>query len=133
MDVGSIDSLTSELVDEVAELGSQIVVISILPPCSPRSSRLLYRRLRERYPDVRVLVGYWSALPDERLERRFALDAKDKLVTSLGEGVAAVKSAAAGMRAGGEADSDAGDLAPNGQPQRELDTAANGTRVSPGR
>ena len=58
--VGSVDSLTNELVDEVAELGSRIVVISILPPCSPRNSRLLYRRLHSRFPDMRVVIGYWN-------------------------------------------------------------------------
>ncbi|HEY3391367.1 MAG TPA: AI-2E family transporter, partial [Lacipirellulaceae bacterium] len=39
-------SLTSELVDRVATTASDLVVISILPPISPRDSRLLWKRLR---------------------------------------------------------------------------------------
>ena len=104
VDVGSVDSLTNELVDEVAKLGSQIVVISILPPCPPRNSRLLYRRLHRRYPNMRVIIGYWNALPGEHLAQRFDLSEPDKLVTSLAEGIVAVRAAAAGLNPDSVAD-----------------------------
>ncbi|MEX2316111.1 MAG: AI-2E family transporter [Pirellulales bacterium] len=112
VDVASVDSLTNELVDEVARLGSQIVVISILPPCSPRNSRLLYRRLRGQYPNLPVIVGYWSAVPGEHLAQRFELSEPDKLVTSLSEGVEAVRSAANGLRSDADAQRPAQPAAP---------------------
>jgi hypothetical protein len=91
VDVGSIDSLTNERVDEAARLNSQIAVISIVPPCSPRSSRLLGRRLHQRYPDLPVIVSYWSAVRGERLQQRFDLNEPDRLTINLAEAIAAVK------------------------------------------
>jgi predicted PurR-regulated permease PerM len=91
VDVASVNSLTNELVDEVARLESQIAVISILPPCSPRSSRLLTRRLQARYAELPIVVGYWSAVLGEHLEARFELSDPSRLVTSLAEAVEAVR------------------------------------------
>jgi hypothetical protein len=104
IEVGSINSLTNELVDEVAKRKCDLVILSILPPSSPRNSRLLRRRLRERCPKLPVIVGYWSALPGERLERRFNLASSDKLVTRLSECVAAVRHAQAKSQADGGTD-----------------------------
>jgi predicted PurR-regulated permease PerM len=97
VDVGSADSLTNELVDEVAHRNCNIAVISILSPSSPRNSRLLRRRLHERFPDLKVIIGYWGALHGERLERRFGLGDSDQLVTRLSDCVEIVRRAAAGM------------------------------------
>jgi predicted PurR-regulated permease PerM len=94
-DVSSTVSLTSEVVDEVAKLESQIAVVSILPPCSPRNSRLLCRRLEQRYPDLPIIVGYWNAVPTEPLHKRFDLGDSNRLVTSLKDAVAAVRTEAA--------------------------------------
>jgi hypothetical protein len=94
-DVSSAESLTGEVVDEVAKLASQIAVVSILPPCSPRNSRLLGRRLAQRYPDLPIIVGYWSAVPTEPLHKRFELSDPKRLLTSLRDAVTAVRAEAA--------------------------------------
>jgi predicted PurR-regulated permease PerM len=96
-EVGSPDSLTNEIVDEVEERRTQVVVISIMPPSSPRNSRLLYRRLRERYPDLPIIIGYWNAVQGEHLEARFGFAARDHLVTSLQTATAEVRQAAASL------------------------------------
>jgi predicted PurR-regulated permease PerM len=92
------ESLTSELVDRVAESASDIVVISILPPIAPRDSRLLWKRLRARYPDLPIIVGFWhgettkdTLLPPEH-------DAASKVVTTLDEAVTRVRSTAAQLQ-----------------------------------
>jgi hypothetical protein len=103
VDVASVDSLTNERVDEVAHLESQIAVISILPPCSPRNSRLLCRRLQLRYGELPVIIGYWHAVQGEQLQQRFALSDPSRLVTSLAQAVAAVRSEAARLRHSGDA------------------------------
>jgi predicted PurR-regulated permease PerM len=95
VDVGSVESLTNELVEEVEKLDSEVVIVSILPPCSPRNSRLLCRRLQSRFPNLPVIVGYWNAVRGENLQQRFELNEPGRLVTSLAEAVAAVRNEAA--------------------------------------
>ncbi len=51
-----VKSLTSEVVDRVADSNSDIVVISIVPPIRSRESRLLWKRLRSRYPHLPIVV-----------------------------------------------------------------------------
>src|SRR5436190_14852498 len=46
-----VNSLASQVVDRVADSESDVVVISALPPLQPRDSRLLWKRLRNRYRD----------------------------------------------------------------------------------
>jgi hypothetical protein len=74
------------------------VVISVLPPIRPRDSRLLWKRLRTRYPDLPIIVGYWvgknvteSLLPPQG-------DESSKVATSLAEAVSLVRSAAGQLR-----------------------------------
>jgi hypothetical protein len=129
VDVGSADSLVNEVVDEVEKRDCDVVVISILAPSSPRNSRLLRRRLRERFPDLPVIIGYWGALHGDRLERRFGLSDKDKLVTRLSDCVAAVRQAATALPADDdEADDHGGDNAARSQSEAAALTTASGNR-----
>jgi predicted PurR-regulated permease PerM len=59
---GGIKSLTNEVVEQVADSECDLVIISILPPIGPRDSRLLWKRLRSRYPSLPIIVGYWAEL-----------------------------------------------------------------------
>ena len=92
------ESLTSELVERVAEYASDLVVISILPPISPRNSRLLWKRLRDRYPSLPIIVGFWNSagmkdalVPPEE-------DTATKVATTLAEAVALLRNTAAQLR-----------------------------------
>lgn len=95
VDSGAAGTLTSEAVDRVAENESDIVVISVLPPIRPRDSRLLWKRLRQRYPKLPIIVGYWlgsnateSLLPPPG-------DDASKVATTLAQAVALIRSTAA--------------------------------------
>jgi methylmalonyl-CoA mutase cobalamin-binding subunit len=95
VDSSPAGTLTSEMVDRVAASDSNIVVISILPPIRPRDSRLLWKRLRTRYPHLPIVVGYWvgpnateSLLPPRG-------DETSRVATSLSDAVALVRSTAA--------------------------------------
>jgi predicted PurR-regulated permease PerM len=91
-------SLTSELVDRVATTSSDLVVISILPPISPRDSRLLWKRLRARYPDLPIVAGFWSAgVGKDSLEPPEG-DQATKVATTLAEAVTLVRSTAAQLK-----------------------------------
>ena len=90
--------LTSEVVDRVADSQCDIVVISILPPIRPRDSRLLWKRLRGRYPNLPIVAGFWTdsnnldglSVPEN--------DPASKAATSLAEAVALVRTMAAQQR-----------------------------------
>ena len=86
------------MVDHVAKLAIDVVVISILPPIAPRDARLLWKRLRSRYPELPIIVGFWSGsavieplMPPEH-------DSATKIATKLSEAVALVRSLAAQRR-----------------------------------
>ena len=98
VDTDAPDALTSEVVDHVAKLAIDVVVISILPPIAPRDARLLWKRLRSRYPELPIIVGFWSGsavieplMPPEH-------DSATKIATKLSEAVALVRSMAAQRR-----------------------------------
>jgi hypothetical protein len=70
VEMPAAEALTGELVDWVESLKIDVAVISVLPPLPTRSSRLLCRRLRERYAELPILVGYWTEEPPEEVSRR---------------------------------------------------------------
>jgi methylmalonyl-CoA mutase cobalamin-binding subunit len=66
VEVEPAELLTSELVDRVAKTASDVAVISILPPIAPRDSRLLWKRLRARYPELPIIVGFWNCAANQK-------------------------------------------------------------------
>jgi predicted PurR-regulated permease PerM len=88
------DLLTSEMVDRVAMTASDVVVISILPPIAPRDSRLLWKRLRARYPDLPIIVGFWNCPANQRPMPPDE-DEATKVACTLSEAVALVRVAVA--------------------------------------
>jgi predicted PurR-regulated permease PerM len=84
-ETGTTTSLTSELVDSVAESEADIVVISVLPPIAPRDSRLLWKKLRSRYPTMPIVVAFWTAEKDKDALAEPVADAASRVVTTLSE------------------------------------------------
>lgn len=91
------ESLTSEMVDQIAESESDIVVISVLPPIAPRGARLVWRRIRDRYPDLPIVVGFWTVKGDREELAEPVEDATSRAVTTLAEAVSVVRSIAASV------------------------------------
>jgi methylmalonyl-CoA mutase cobalamin-binding subunit len=94
IDIGSSESLATEIVDQVATLETDVVVISMVPPIALRQTRLLWRRLRSRYPTLPIVLGCWSASSEGNLIRQFGTDDNSHAVTTLAEALAEVRSAA---------------------------------------
>jgi methylmalonyl-CoA mutase cobalamin-binding subunit len=92
---GTIESLTSEVVEQVAESESDIVVISVVPPIAPRDSRLLWRRLRHRYPHLPIVVGFWTAENDKQSLAEPVEDSASRIVTTLAGALVVIRSLAA--------------------------------------
>jgi hypothetical protein len=91
---GAVSALTSELVDSVESLHVDLVILSIIPPLPPRSSRLLCRRLHDRYPQLPVVIGYWGGGKAEEIRRRLA-DDQSEIVTTLAAAVERTRAIAA--------------------------------------
>ncbi|QDT75496.1 AI-2E family transporter [Lacipirellula limnantheis] len=102
VELGAVTALTSELVDSVDALHVDVVVLSIVPPLPPRSSRLLCRRLHDRYPQLPVVIGFWGAGKAEDIRRRLA-DDQSEVVTTLAAAVDRVKAIAARPQLAGKA------------------------------
>lgn len=102
VDLGAVTALTSELVDSVDALHADVVILSIVPPLPPRSSRLLCRRLHDRYPQLPVVIGFWGAGKAEDIRRRLA-DDQSEVVTTLAAAVDRVKAIAARPQLAGKA------------------------------
>jgi predicted PurR-regulated permease PerM len=60
MEIGSAEILTAELLDRVAKHEAAVVCIGALPPGGLAHTRYLCKRLRARFPDVKIVVGRWG-------------------------------------------------------------------------
>jgi methanogenic corrinoid protein MtbC1 len=86
VELAGAGSLTGELVELIAEQKIEIVAISILPPLPPRYSRLLCTRVRSRYPELPIVVGYWCESCAPELEHRLCAET-GQTVTNLAAAV----------------------------------------------
>jgi hypothetical protein len=77
------DVLKSEVLERVAELAPQAVYVSALPPAAVLHASFLCKRLRPRFPDLKIVVALWHA--DGDLEkgraRLLAAGASEVVVT----------------------------------------------------
>lgn len=97
VDVPMAEALTGEVVDRIESLKIEIAVICILPPLPPRSSRLLCRRLHERYPQLPIVVGHWCEAVVEGSRRSLCAE-EGTVVSSLAAAVEQVQIIAARPR-----------------------------------
>jgi methylmalonyl-CoA mutase cobalamin-binding subunit len=56
----SVEKLASEYVQLVESQGVQVVMISALPPAAVTHARYIVKRLRARFPDIKIIVGLWT-------------------------------------------------------------------------
>jgi predicted PurR-regulated permease PerM len=87
-------ALTNEVVDRVADSESDVVVISVLPPVESRDTRLLWRRLRNRYPNLPIVVGFWNCATTNEGLPTPENDPASKIAVTLAEAVAIVRALA---------------------------------------
>jgi predicted PurR-regulated permease PerM len=60
MEIVSAEMLTAELLERVAEHEPAAICIGALPPGGLAHTRYLCKRLRARFPEVKVVVGRWG-------------------------------------------------------------------------
>jgi predicted PurR-regulated permease PerM len=98
--VAAVESLTSERVEAVETSQADLVVVSVLPPLPPRDSRLLCRRLRERYPALPIIVGYWDPAAGQESHHRLAAKDDGEIVGTLADAVERARAIASRAPAG---------------------------------
>src|SRR5262249_38463602 len=60
MEIVAADVLTAEMLQRVAEHDPAVVCIGALPPGGLAHTPYLWKRLRARFPDVKIVVGRWG-------------------------------------------------------------------------
>jgi predicted PurR-regulated permease PerM len=78
----------ANLSNELATFAPRVAVISALPPFAVGQARSLCKRLRQRQPDLRILVGLWNFEGGTvKAQDRIGPNAADMIVTSLQQAV----------------------------------------------
>ncbi len=78
--------LTGEMIEEVSKLSTRQFCISVTPPGATRRALYTYKRLRERFPDARILIGVWGEPAGDNVRlSRFRTIASDGVYTTLQE------------------------------------------------
>jgi hypothetical protein len=78
----SLSAAVNEIVGITPQAGD-VVCISALPPFALLNARNLSKRLRSRFPELKILVGLWTLSDGESAAERFAPSAVDTVVTTL--------------------------------------------------
>ncbi|MGH7322501.1 MAG: AI-2E family transporter [Candidatus Rokuibacteriota bacterium] len=80
----SAEMLAAEAVAEVEVQRAKVVCIAAVPPGGLTQSRYLCKRLRQRFPDLRILVGRWGLAGNlEENQTLLAAAGADAVATSL--------------------------------------------------
>lgn len=85
-------SVTTEVLERLAQDPATILCISALPPFVFTQTRALCQNLREHLPQNRILVGMWQSPQNPDLIReRFGSAAPDRVTTSLAAALAQIE------------------------------------------
>jgi predicted PurR-regulated permease PerM len=78
--------LTAEVLELIAEHGAKTVLISAVPPHAAAHAGALAKRLRRRFPELRILIGLWTREGDiQRARARLLQSGADEVVTTFPE------------------------------------------------
>jgi len=85
VDVTPANQLSAELVARIEKAEPDVLCIVAVPPGGLAHARYLCKRLRQRFPDLKIVVGRWGLAEDSVESNRRALTAAgaDEVTTSL--------------------------------------------------
>ncbi|MCY2994030.1 MAG: AI-2E family transporter [Planctomycetota bacterium] len=75
VEVAGVELLTADLVAQVAEQAPALVCIGALPPGGLAHTRYLCKKLRARFPAVKIVVGRWGLVGNVQTNREQLQDA----------------------------------------------------------
>ncbi|MCE9606994.1 MAG: AI-2E family transporter [Planctomycetia bacterium] len=88
VEVASTRTLASEMLTRVAENPAGVVCVSALPPFAATHARYLCKRLRPKFPKLKIVVGLWTtAGSGKKAQERLTETGIDRFVTTLQESV----------------------------------------------
>lgn len=104
--VAGDEALASELVEQVADFRPAVVVIATMPPGGLSHAKYLVTKLRQRFPEVKVVVGRWgSEGPEEtRAEALANTDGVDRTIAGTRKRLTEMHSLLADAAADGQAE-----------------------------
>jgi hypothetical protein len=84
VEVTAVETLTSELIAQVAEKSPSLVCIGALPPGGLAHTRYLCKRLRARFPKIKIIAGRWGLKGNlETNQHQLQEAGADAMVTTL--------------------------------------------------
>ena len=75
VEIAAVETMTADLVAQVAEQTPALVCIGALPPGGLAHTRYLCKKLRARFPEVKIVVGRWGLTDDVEANREQLQDA----------------------------------------------------------
>ena len=82
----SVQSLAGEMLAQVSEEAPSVVCVSALPPLAATHARYLCKRLRPKFPQLKIVVGLWQTSGStKKAQARLAKIGIDRFVTTLAE------------------------------------------------
>ena len=75
VEIAAVETLTADLVAQVAEQAPALVCIGALPPGGLAHTRYLCKKLRARFPEVKIVVGRWGLTGNVEANREQLQDA----------------------------------------------------------
>jgi predicted PurR-regulated permease PerM len=80
--------LLDEMADEMAKDITHIAIVSALPPFAVGQARSLCKRLRQRHPELKIVLGLWNFENGiAKGQERLGLGSADMIVTSLQQAI----------------------------------------------
>jgi predicted PurR-regulated permease PerM len=82
VEIAAVETMTADLVAQVAEQAPALVCIGALPPGGLAHTRYLSKKLRARFPKVKIVVGRWGLTDDVEANREQLQDAGANLTAT---------------------------------------------------
>lgn len=77
----------AETLEQIEQKACKVVCISAVPPHAAAQAGQLCKRLKQRFPEVKVMVALWAAEGSDKLESRLREAGVDVVVTRLADAV----------------------------------------------
>jgi predicted PurR-regulated permease PerM len=81
-------SLAGEVLERISEQGCRAICISAVPPHAASHAAYLARRLRKRFPELKIVVGLWTSEGIDKVKPRLLAAGVDEVATRLADVVA---------------------------------------------
>ncbi len=79
--------LAGEMLDFIGKEGCRLACISAMPPRAASHAAYLCKRLKQRFPELKVLVALWTSENTEKAQARLREAGVDQIVTGLADAI----------------------------------------------